>query len=313
MDTQSQQDHIDDVEDLVETAENDVLKRRAQQAIEWGDLEQSLRSAKASLDAAKQDARAAEVRTAIERELLQLSVSENEANYAQLQKDIPVKRAEHEAEIRLLEITLQRQRNHLERHQSDIKKMVMYAPMAGLVVMQSIFRSGEFTQISVGDQVSPGQPFMKIVQTDSMQVEADVNQARASEFRIGQTARIGFDAFPGLYEKGRIYSIGAMAIGSWRTNAYIRNIPVRISIQGSDPRVIPDLSAYADVQVGKADNAVLAPLQAVQMDNGKPVVFVKQGEGFEKRPVQLGLSNAIQVAVLSGLSAGEVIALQKPN
>ena len=313
IDSQAQEDHIDDVKDLVANAENDVLRRRAQQAVEWGQVEQTLRMAKANLDSAKEDARAAEVRTAIERELLELSVSENDANYTQLQKNLALKRAEFESEIKILEITLQQQRDHLDRHQTDVKKMTIYAPMPGLVVMQSIYRYGEYGQIQVGDMIYPGQPFMKVVQTDNMQVEASINQTQSEEFRLGQTARIGFDAFPGLYIKGKVYSIGAMGIGSWRTNYFIRDIPIRITLDGSDPHIIPDLSASCDVLVGKVDHAVLVPLDAVQRENGKPVVFVKQPQGFERREVRLGMRSLTQAAVLAGLQAGDVVALRRPN
>ena len=312
IDTVAQEDHIDDVMDLVANAENDVLRRRAQQAVEWGQVEQTLRLAKANLDAAKEDARAAEVRTAIERELLELAVSENDANYNQLQKNLALKRAEFESEIKILELTLERQRRHLDRHQTDLKKMALVAPMPGLVVMQSIYRSGEYAQIQVGDMIYPGQPFMKVVQTDTMQVEASINQTQSGEFRLGQAARIGFDAFPGLYVKGKVYSIGAMGIGSWHTNYFIRDIPIRITVDGSDPHIIPDLSASCDVLVGKVDNAVLAPLNAVQLESGKSVVYVKQPQGFERREVRLGMRNGTHAAVLAGLQVGEVVALRKP-
>jgi cobalt-zinc-cadmium efflux system membrane fusion protein len=103
-----------------------------------------------------------------------------------------------------------------------------------------------------------------------------------------------------------------MGIGSWRTNYFIRDIPIRITLDGSDPHIIPDLSASCDVLVGKVDNAVLAPLDAVQLEGGNSVVYVKHPEGFERRAVRLGMRNATQAAVLAGLQAGEVVALRKP-
>ena len=86
-----------------------------------------------------------------------------------------------------------------------------------------------------------------------MQVEGSVNQAESSEFRVGQVAKIKFDAFPGMEFNGKVYSIGALAAGGLRSaSAYIRNVPIRVKIEGSDPRLIPDLSASADVVIEKA-------------------------------------------------------------
>jgi cobalt-zinc-cadmium efflux system membrane fusion protein len=59
--------------------------------------------------------------------------------------------------------------------------------------------------------------------------------------------------------------------------------------------------------------SVLAvPQEAVFRENGKPAVFVKQGDSFHEREVELGPKNNTQVAVLAGLTAGEEIALQRP-
>ena len=47
--------------------------------------------------------------------------------------------------------------------------------------------------------------------------------------------------------------------------------------------------------------------------NGKsPFVYVKTATGWDKREVELGLSNYIAVAVKSGLKPGEVVAVEVP-
>jgi HlyD family secretion protein len=123
---------------------------------------------------------------------------------------------------------------------------------------------------------------------------------------------VGFDAFPDLRLKGEVSSIGAMAVGGWRQNYFIRSIPVKVDIVEQDPRVIPDLSASADVTVNRKPNVLQVPLEAVQDEAGKTFVWVKRGNSFEKRAVQLGDSSNTHAAVESGLRAGEEVALQPP-
>jgi multidrug efflux pump subunit AcrA (membrane-fusion protein) len=82
-----------------------------------------------------------------------------------------------------------------------------------------------------------------------------------------------------------------------------------LKIEGSDPRLIPDLSASADILVDKAEGKVLVPRGAISTDNGKTVAYVKKGETFEKREVSLGLQNDTHAVVLSGLSGGEDVRL----
>lgn len=302
-------DHIDDVVPMVDQAQLDIDKRRSEQMVDLESLVQQARVAKAALDKAKLDLGAAEIRAAIDQEILKLDVEEAASQYQELQANIEQLKQLHAAELRILEITKQRQKMHLDRHLTDFRRFTIKAKMDGLVVLQSIFRGGEMAQIAEGDQVGPGQGFMKVVNPNSMQVDATINQTESSLIRVGQAARIVLDAFPGLELKGKVYSIGALAVGGWRQQYFIRNIPIRLAIEGADPRVIPDLSAAGDVITGKVENATLAPLSAVEAVNGKQYVYVRTPGGFERRAVQLGASNHLQAAVLSGLQAGDEVRL----
>jgi multidrug efflux pump subunit AcrA (membrane-fusion protein) len=312
VDGQSLQDHIDDVQATVDSAEADIRKTKAEQAIELETLRQTLRVAKATLDKIKLDSQALEVRTVIDQEQIKLSLEEAQAQYNELQKDFQTVIQRQKSELRLKELARDKNLRHKMRHVSDLERFTIHTPMDGLVVMQSVWRGGDMGQVQLGDQVSPGQPFMKIVDPGSMLMNAVVNQAESESIRIGQTANIVFDAFPGLTEKGRVFAVGALASGGWRSNYYIRSIPVRISLLGQDPRVIPDLSAAADVVIGTESNTLMIPLEAVHEVAGKIVVYVKHAGGFVAREVKLGGRNNVQVAVASGLQAGDEVALQPP-
>jgi len=92
------------------------------------------------------------------------------------------------ADLRVLEITLEKTVHERERYKSDIDKFTIMAPMSGLAVMQTIIRGSEMGQVQQGDQVFPGQPFMKIVDVSGMQVLASVSQVESEEMRLGQPA-----------------------------------------------------------------------------------------------------------------------------
>jgi multidrug resistance efflux pump len=309
IDAQSLQDHIDDLGDTIDTASADIRKRKAEQSIEWENLQQSIRIAKAEADKARLDHSAAEVKTDIERQLLKLNLDEAEAQYKQLQGDLKQKQIAHASDLRLLDLTLERHTRHRDRHKRDLSLFSIYAPMDGLVVMSQIFRSGEMAQVQVGDRVSPGQGFMKIVNTNKMRVEGSINQTESSEIRLGQRARVRLDAFPSIQLGGFIEGIGALAVSSNRQGYYIRNVPLRIRIEGSDPRLIPDLSASAEIILESAENGVIVPLGAIKNEDGKTVAYVKNAGAFERREVQLGLRNGTQALVLSGLQGGEELRL----
>lgn len=308
IDGQSLQDHIDDVKDTVESAEADVRKRKAELEIDWKNMQLTLAVAKSDLDKARLDARAAEVRTEVERMLLQLNSEEADARHKQLQSDVENTRKRQASEMRILELTLERHKRHLARHANDIARFSIHSPIDGLVVYQSVWGGSSMRQIEAGDQVSPGQPFMKVVNPSSMMLEAKINQAESDRFKLGQEAQMRLDAFGGLVLKGHIFSIGAIAAGGMRQNFFIRNVPVRVAFDTVEPRLIPDLSGSADVLLESSDEkAVLVPLGSVMDEEGKSFVQVKTAQGFAKREVKTGLRNDTHAVIASGLEPGTEI------
>ena len=277
IDSKSVEDHMDDIADDIEQADSDVRKRQAEQAVDLENLNQTIRNAKAGFDKAVLEAKAGEVRTEVERELLKLSVDEMAARYKQVQADTQFKLAGYASEIKILGITKTRHLRHRARHQADLVRFKIFAPMDGLAVVQPLFRGGEMTSIQQGDQLGPGQLFMKVVDPTKMVIEGNINQTDSSAFRLGQKANIRFDAYPAMTLTGEVDSIAALATKGFRENFYIRSLPVRVAIVGSDPNLIPDLSASADVTIGRVENATMLPLGAIHSEAGKEVVYVRSG------------------------------------
>jgi len=127
-------------------------------------------------------------------------------------------------------------------------------------------------------------------------------------------ARVNFDAYPDLELPARVSCIGSMATGSGRRAYYVGEVPVYLELQGTDPRVIPSLSASADVILERNENTTIVPREAIFKDqpDGDACAFVEGASGWEKRDLVLGLANHTSVAVLSGLDGGETVATEAP-
>ncbi len=156
---------------------------------------------------------------------------------------------------------------------------------------------------------------MQIVDPSSMLVSASVNQADSELIRIGAKAHLKFDAYPGLELPGRVISVGAVPRSGGMRGDFMKEIPVYLKIEKMDARVIPDLSVSADVVISSEADGVIVPLESVFWEEGtpaKPFVYVRTAKGFERRPVELGLTNYIKARVVQGLKAGEPVALEPP-
>ncbi len=310
-DPQSMKDHLDDTIDGLRDRQNDVAKRKVNNELQMENLRQSLRVAKAAVDKAALDYKTLDVRTDIDRELLRLALEEAQAAYKEMLAEVSLREQSLAADLRNAEISMKMEELHVQRHENDLTKLVIRAPIPGMVVLQTMFRpGGDQVTVAVGDRMGPGQPVMKIINPEKMMVEGTVNQAEVTRLRIGQEAIIGLDAFPDASYRGKVYSIGAIGVGSRRENYYIRSIPVKVQIENPDRRVIPDLSAFANILTDRQENVLLAPASAVGEENGKQYVYVRTPKGFEKRAVQAGLTNGVHTAILEGVKEGDVVRAQ---
>jgi cobalt-zinc-cadmium efflux system membrane fusion protein len=88
-----------------------------------------------------------------------------------------------------------------------------------------------------------------------------------------------------------------------------RNARVIATMPNADHRWKPGTFVTAEIPLGGAAAKVLVSKQALQTSRGKPMVFVRTVDGFEPRPVRTGREDDEDVEILSGLSAGETVAV----
>jgi HlyD family secretion protein len=311
-DPQNQLLRLDDYKDTVIQQENTIKKMLANLAATKESHDQQVRMAKADWDKAVLDLKTASVRSAIDAEKFKLSVEEAEAKYKQLVAESDLVDESQRAQIRSSELNLEQAKIQMSLGEANVQKMVIKSPMNGIVVMQSIVRNGEFGQIREGDQVGAGQPFLQIVDPNTMVLNATVNQVDAEKLRLGMKATVRMDAYPDIELPGTLVGVGAMAKASTFRARYVGEIPVRIKLEKMDSRVIPDLTGSAEIELGLERNTMLVPRPAVFEENGGSFVFVQSPDGWTRKKVELGLPNFTTVAVRSGLEKGDVVALQRP-
>jgi HlyD family secretion protein len=305
---------LDDYRATMDQVEAGMRILEADLEVERKSHQQSIEAAKADLEKARIDLKTVPVQSAIMTERLKLLAEQAEAKYKQLLKEVSLKEITYAADRRIAELERQQALNELRRAEANADRLLVRAPIDGVVVMESIFRSGEMARIQAGDQVQPGMLFMRIVDMSSMLVQARANQVDVERLRIGQRARIRFDAYPDLELPAHVHAIAPMPTSGGFRASYVKEVPVVLKIDKLDPRVIPDLSVSADVVLEEEDSAVVAPLAGIFRDSpdGVPYVFVQKPGGWERRPVELGVRNHVYAAVRSGLRPGEVIALERP-
>ncbi len=88
-----------------------------------------------------------------------------------------------------------------------------------------------------------------------------------------------------------------------------RTARVAAAIENADGHWRPGSFVPAAIAIEERAAPVVAPFSAVQTVEGNKAVFVRTKDGFEKRDVVLGQRDGQSVEIVSGLEAGETIAV----
>jgi HlyD family secretion protein len=314
-DRQYQLTRLDDYKATVTQSEASLKSLDADLLVTRKAFDLSIEQARAAVAKAKLDIQTIPVRSEIQSEQLKLALEEAEANLKQLSAQSAFRLTSERAQRRNAELDLLQSKNELKRAEMNLNRMVINAPMDGMVVMQTAMRGSDMGQIQVGDQLMPGQFFMQIVDPRSMLVSATVNQADVEMVRVGARARLHFDAFPDMELPAKVIALGAMTRTGGMRDKFFKEVPVFLKIEKMDSRVIPDLSVGVDIIIEGAADSVIVPVESVfhETTDGKDYVFVRAEGQFTRREVTVGVRNNVSAAITSGLKPGDVVALEQPD
>ena len=289
--------------------EDQLQKKVADEQAARAHDETELKRAENDLEKARLEMQRNEIVSRIDAERNRLTLEEDQAQLKQLRETFELKRQAAEAEQKNLATQRDRAHDEMAFAQHNAELMSVHSPIDGLAVLKSIWKGGSMGDVQEGDQVWTGMAFMQVVDTSAMQVSSRVSEVDISSLRPGQPVEVRLDAYPDALFAGKVEQIAALGVAS-EFGERVRVFPVVFSIQGSDPRLMPDLTAAVDIELDRRERALLAPRDAIVSEGGKSWAWVQSRFGFEKRLVKVTAMNDLDAVVESGLAAGDVIERQ---
>jgi len=283
-----------------------IKKQQADNATDLAKDQTALQAAEDAYQKDKLEMGKNEVVSRIDADRNRLMLEQDGATLKQLRETFDLKERARQTQLKDLEIQREKAHGQMLYAQINAQRMAIRSPLEGLVVLNPIWKGSSMGDPQEGDQVWPGSPFMQVVDPSAMQVTARVNQVDFPYLHLGQRVKVLLDAYPDLVLSGSIEHLAAIGNTSTLSQA-VHSFNATFAIQGNDPRLLPDLSAAADVELERVPDVLLVPRDALVQENGKTSVWVKRGAGFEKRPVTLGQTNDVDAVVLSGLDAGDLV------
>jgi HlyD family secretion protein len=184
---------------------------------------------------------------------------------------------------------------------------VVYAPIDGYI-LERLAKVGEMV-IPLGSFQS-GTVLFKMADMNDLVFRGTVDEIDVGRLSAGADVAILVGALPEVQMKGRVTRI---ALRSTRTDQSV-GFPVEIEITDRDGAVLrAGYSATAEITVRRADDALLIPERLVTYAGDTTIVMVQNAAGeAERRVITTGVSDAVNVQVLSGLEAGDRVLDARP-
>ena len=307
-DRQDQLQNALDQHAVVNDDEQQIKKREADEVAAKASDDDTLKQAEDASAKAKFEMQKNEFLSQIDAEKNTVAYEEAQAQVKQLQETYTLKREDAAADVKVLEIARDRAQETMQEAQSNAERMLITSPIDGVAVVKQTWKNGgNMLEYDEGDEVRPGQPVVQVVNPAVMRVRARVNQADINELHRGQSVHIGLDAYPELSFSGVIDQISP--IGAQSTlNPKVRTFSVLVLVNGSNPSLMPDLTASLDVELERTPDVLVVPRDAVVQDAEQSYVLARHGDRLERQAVTLGPSNAFEVVVTGGLPDGATIA-----
>lgn len=164
--------------------------------------------------------------------------------------------------------------------------------------------SGIVTKVGyeAGDEMEQAGVMVSFATKESMTVSVDVSQEDVVDLTIGDEVELVFTAYPDEVYKGIISSITTTATSEYATTI---SYPVSIHVQGDTSALYEGMTADVTFVTETREDVLYVSKKAIVDENGRKYVYVDEAGSKVLTEVTTGLSNGVNIEIVSGLSEGQ--------
>jgi len=212
----------------------------------------------------------------------------------------------------ILSIERNRAQNEVSLIKQTLSSLELRSPVGGLVLYHRERRE----EPQIGDQSSPGQTIIEIINLDVLQARIYVLERDGTNLGKDQPVVIKLDAIPDRDYHGTIRTVSSVA-GALERNSPLRyfTCDVNITDAGKDlKRIRPGMNLRGEVVLQNYQSCFVVPSGAVKYRERErdSLVYIKKNGTFIAQPVKTGLGAHGEAVILDGVKEGELIALIDP-
>jgi len=205
----------------------------------------------------------------------------------------------------------------LARAEQSLAGLQLRAPSAGVVSVLPNFRTsgpmGGAQEFREGDRAWSGAGIVELPDLASVRISARLEETDRGRVAVGQTAAVRVDAVPDREYRAKVADISLLARADFSSGwPPPRDFDMELEVEDADARLKPGMTAAIRVAVERLADALVIPAGAVSLVDGRPTVYRLRGSRFEPVAIQVARRGREQVAVASGIEAGDRLAARKP-
>jgi RND family efflux transporter MFP subunit len=182
--------------------------------------------------------------------------------------------------------------------QTQLEGTVLKAPFAGIVTAM---------EAQVSETVGTDS-IITLADLDHPLIELYLDETDLDKIAVGYEVEVVFDALPDETFRGHVVQVTPTLVEVDGV-ATVQALAALEDEGFGNPRLLPaGLNASVDVIAGRAENALLVPVEALRkLSPGKYAVFVMVDGQLGMRPVEVGLMDVTSAEIISGLEQGDEV------
>jgi len=202
-------------------------------------------------------------------------------------------------ERRDAELNVSQAQLDLEEAQENLASLTIVAPFTAIV---------SEVEVSEGSSVSENTSLLTLIDDAVLDMPVQVDETEIASVTVGQDAVVRLDARPDGELPGSVTAISPVA----RLENNIPIFDVTVTIENPDLTVRPGMTAEAQIEVARYDEAVMVPNAALQQTPSPSVLVVRDGEE-QQLPVQIVDSVGFTTIVTGGFEEGDELIVGPAN
>lgn len=189
---------------------------------------------------------------------------------------------------------------NLKRTQTLMDYARLTAPFAGVITKRWV-DAGAFIPAATSSSSAKSAAVVTLMDFSRVRIDVAFPETEVPLVKVGLPATLSVSEIPGKTFEGRVTRIAYALDDSTKT------MGTEIEITNPDGALRPGMYASIKISLERRTGALRVPAEAIVTQKGKPFVFTVAGGKARKVALRTGLDDGVNVEVLDGLSAEDMV------